>query len=568
MKKKLLFSMLGSLILSVTIVSILFVIIVNSEYMDITKKNLRINNEIIISLLKNQDITKSGLIDKKINENEIRITLINKYGNVLYDSSVSTETLDNHNKRQEVVEAREKGEGSSIRYSDSTKSNMMYLATLFGDGYIVRTSEAIRNINGFQVKYIGYYIFASMAVLLTAIIFSFKLAYKIVKPINDLQLITSKVAMGEMDRRVNITSQDEIGQLGSTFNNMADKLQLTIKDSMDKKTRLEAILKSMDSGVIAVDKNYKVIMVNPYAKKIFGINKDIIGQNFMDNIRNFEFEDIFKNPSEDYNELKLFWPKERDLRIKTADLINDGTRMGIVAVVQDVTDIKKLENIRSQFVANVSHELKTPLTSIKGFSETLRYVQDEDTKIKFLDIINDEADRLTRLINDILTLSAIENNKEFKQETIDINRITEDVTELMKNSAESKNIELINSMVPMPKIKGDNDKFKQMLINLVDNAIKYSDSGGKVTIGTEYDDKKCVIWVEDNGVGISEEHINRLFERFYRVDKARSRSQGGTGLGLAIVKHIVLNFEGSISVKSNVGEGSKFIVEIPIKRAE
>ena len=221
--------------------------------------------------------------------------------------------------------------------------------------------------------------------------------------------------------------------------------------------------------------------------------------------------------------------------------------------------------MRSQFVANVSHELKTPLTSIKGFAETLRYVEDEKNKERFLDIINDEAERLTRLIDDILVLSDIENNKEKNEESVDINRLIEDICYLVKNSADGKDIKIIISGEKIPCVLGDKDKFKQMLINLVDNAIKYTESGGSVTIGTELKGNKYIIWVQDTGVGIPKEHIDRLFERFYRVDKARSRAQGGTGLGLAIVKHIVLGLNGTINVESEVGKGSKFIVTIPMK---
>jgi two-component system phosphate regulon sensor histidine kinase PhoR len=298
---------------------------------------------------------------------------------------------------------------------------------------------------------------------------------------------------------------------------------------------------------------------------MFRINRDIIGENLMDSIRDFELEDIFKYDDTDYREIKMLWPKERNLRVKTANIINgDHNRIGTVAVVQDITDIKKLENMRSQFVANVSHELKTPLTSIRGFSETLRYVKDDKNKNKFLNIIDDEANRLTRLIDDILTLSNIENNKEVVKDRIDINSVIRDVCYLMSSSAKKKDIHIETNISEVPDIYGDKDRFKQMIINLIDNAIKYSDNGGRVKIGTKFDANKSIIWVEDNGVGISEEHKQRLFERFYRVDKARSRSQGGTGLGLAIVKHIVISFNGKIKVESKIGVGSKFIVQIPV----
>ncbi len=254
-----------------------------------------------------------------------------------------------------------------------------------------------------------------------------------IKPIKNLEFVTSRIARGDFDRRVIINSEDEIGRLGRTFNAMADILENSLVEVRDKQNRLEAILKSMDSGVVAIDKEFKVIMINPYANKLFGIKRDIIGENLMDNIRDFELEKVLKDKEPGYKEIGILWPEKRTLRVKTTDIISKYDNIGTVAVVQDITDIKKLENMREQFVANVSHELKTPLTSIKGFSETLKYV--DDKKIgKILQIINDEADRLTRLINDILVLSNIEKQKqELIKEKIDLNELIEKVYCLVKN---------------------------------------------------------------------------------------------------------------------------------------
>jgi len=240
--------------------------------------------------------------------------------------------------------------------------------------------------------------------------------------------------------------------------------------------------------------------------------------------------------------------------------------MGTVAVIHDITDIKKLENMRSQFVANVSHELKTPLTSIKGFAETLRYVEDPETREKFLNIINDEAERLSRLISDILTLSQIEQTRSIKDDPVDVSGSISQVVMLVKNSADKKKIRLVTSGDKIQGLYGDPDLFKQMLINLVDNAVKYSGEGSEVVISTRMEDGSGIISVSDNGIGIPKEHLERLFERFYRVDAARSREQGGTGLGLAIVKHIVLRFKGTIDVDSEPGRGSTFTVKLPLKK--
>lgn len=564
MKKKLVIYLLSTVIFIFVVVTVLFISIFNYEYQQNLKDKLEINNNMIISLLQSNNLRDpERFFTENLANSELRVTYIDKKGKVIYDSTINGETMDNHNDRQEIIEARKSGSGFTMRYSKSTEKNMMYFATAFDEGFIIRSSMPLKVVNGLGSKYFKFYILAIIFSTLMSIWFSLKLSYIIVKPITDLIFITSRISKGEFSRRARILSDGEIGQLAKNFNEMADKLEFTLNEVTDKQNRLEAILQSMDSGVIAVDRKNKVIMINPYAKKMFGITKDIIGQNLLDNIRDFQLEDIFHQSDDDYKEIKIVWPQERELRIKTADIINRSEHIGTVAVVQDITEVKKLEKMRTQFVANVSHELKTPLTSIKGFAETLKYVDDAETKEKFLNIINEEADRLTRLITDILILSHIEQQKEVKNEKIDVNKIVVDVYNLMKNIADVKGIQLSIEQQTIKTMMGDADRFKQMLINLVGNAINYSETGDSVCIGTESFDDEFILWVEDTGVGIAKKQIPRIFERFYRVDKARSRSNGGTGLGLAIVKHIVLQLNGKIYVESELGKGSKFLVEIP-----
>lgn len=564
MKKKLLIYLLCTVIFIFAVVTVLFISIFNYEYQQNLKDKLQLNNNMIISLIQSNNLRDpKKFFTENLANSELRVTYIGKTGKVIYDSTINGETMDNHNDRQEIIEARKSGSGFTMRYSKTVEKNMMYFATAFDGGLIIRSSMPLKIVNGLGSKFFNFYLLAIFFSALMSIWFSLKLSYIIVKPITDLIFITSRISKGEFSRRARILADGEIGQLAKNFNEMADKLEFTLNEVTDKQNRLEAILQSMDSGVIAVDRKNKVIMINSYAKKIFGITKDIIGQNLLDNIRDFELEDIFHQNDDDYKEIKIVWPQERELRIKTADIINRSEHIGTVAVVQDITEVKRLEKMRTQFVANVSHELKTPLTSIKGFAETLKYVDDADTKEKFLNIINEEAERLTRLITDILTLSHIEQQKEIKKEKIDVNKIVIDVYNLMKNMADAKNIQLTIKKQDIESLIGDADRFKQMIINLVGNAINYSESGDSVCIGTEKKENGFTLYVVDTGVGIAKKQIPRIFERFYRVDKARSRSNGGTGLGLAIVKHIVLQFNGKIYVESELGKGSKFIVEIP-----
>ena len=566
MKKKILFSMTASVLFSLVITAALVILVSNYEYENNVRQNLKLNNELVINILQNQNPNNlKDFFAMNIKSSELRETLVDMNGNVLSDSQVNPANMDNHNSRQEVIDARKYGSGYSVRYSNTTKTETMYYATAFGNGYIVRSAITIKSISSMLWRYGQIYIIIMIASLIVTIIFSSRLARALVKPIKDLEDITHRISQGELHERVKVHSEDEIGDLAHTFNYMADRLENSFKDTTQKQTELEAVLKSMDSGVIAVDRDFRVMLINPYAKKIFGIDKDIIGEKLLKTIRDFELEDIIKN-KEYQRELTIFWPVKRDLRIKTADIIYGSEHMGTVAVIHDITDIKKLENMRSQFVANVSHELKTPLTSIKGFAETLRYVEDAETRVKFLNIINDEAERLSRLISDILTLSQIEQTRGIKDETVDVSTTVSQVVMLVKNSADKKNIKLLTVGDKIEGLHGDPDLLKQMLINLVDNAVKYSGEGSQIVISTGMKDGYGVLSVRDNGIGIPKEHLERLFERFYRVDAARSREQGGTGLGLAIVKHIALSFKGTVEVESEPGRGSRFTVKLPLKK--
>jgi two-component system phosphate regulon sensor histidine kinase PhoR len=304
------------------------------------------------------------------------------------------------------------------------------------------------------------------------------------------------------------------------------------------------------------------MLINNYAKNLFELKGEIIGNKIQECILDYDLLQFVKNIHDmDSKEIKLFNPIKRELKVKKAPIVSGNTStIGTVITLSDITDIKRLENMRSQFVANVSHELKTPLTSIKGFSETLKYVDDNETRKKFLDIINNEADRLSRLINDILILSNLENMKVTKIEDFKPLEVLQDVLDVISVESKSKGIEIIISDDYREYLSGNRDKFYQLSMNLIDNAVKYSKENGKVKIELSNSDTYFIMIVEDDGIGIPEDDLPRIFERFYRVDK--SRATKGTGLGLAIVKHIVKLFNGKVNVSSKLGEGTKFIIKI------
>lgn len=505
-----------------------------------------------------------------------RITIIRQDGKVIGESDKPSEELENHLYRPEIRDAIEKGDGTAIRYSSTEGTYMYYYASKYVKNtriYVLRLSMPLKDIKLAQANILRLIIFAIITGIIICSILAFLYVNIFTQPIRQLTKVATNIALGQYDKRINISTKDEIGQLGHAFNLMAGRLEDTIKDLRDKKNKLESILTSMDDGVIVVDNHEKVILINPAARNMFSIEGEAVGKHIIEVIRNNEMENMIKNVPENEMEIRISYPNPRFFRLKTVKVVNyekDRKGIGLCLVIQDITKIKALEKMRSDFVANVSHELRTPLTSIKGFAETLKYVEDQETRNKFLDIIYVESERLTRLINDILTLSELENRDYAANfEKINVNRALEEIYSIMEPVARNKNITLKYAKYDNELfISGDRDKFKQMIINLVDNAVKYTGQGGTVEINLSFENEKARISIKDNGIGIPGEHIPRLFERFYRVDKARSRSLGGTGLGLAIVKHILLMFKGEIKVKSKVGEGTTFTIYLPCTKIE
>ena len=557
MKKKIITLVVITVIFALVIVTSCFIGLVNISTIKDAKETLAIYNECVAR----EDYKDSKLLSLyKFKDNLVRFTVINKDGEVIFDNEIAK--LDNHNNRQEFIDAFKNGSGSSVRYSASLSTSMVYVATKIDDNTVIRSSVPVNNIRVFTSGTLKYYIAIILLVFVLSLFLAIKLVKIIVYPINELQKVTSKIENGDLNKRAIIYNYDEIGFLAQTFNNIADQLEIRIIDSLDKKNKLEAILESMESGVIAIDNNENIILINSYSQKLFDLKEDNIGKKISDCIIDYDLINFIREiPEIGTKEVKLFHPIERELRVKKSPIINYlNNSIGIVITVQDITDIKRLENMRSEFVANVSHELKTPLTSIKGFSETLRYVDDSETKNKFLDIIDKESERLTNLINDILILSNIENIHKMESEYFNPGDVIENVLDMVKSQAYKKSIIIKYNDCFNSEILGSKDKFHQLAVNLIENAIKYSNENGIVKIDLTLEEQYFVFKVKDNGIGIPKNDIPRIFERFYRVDK--SRSTRGTGLGLAIVKHIVKLFNGEISVKSKVGIGSTFTVKI------
>lgn len=556
MKKKIIITIIITIVFSLVLATTSFLTIFNVENMRKVKSNLKNYAEYIVRN-NYEDINEVKGI--KLDNTTIRCTYINSDGQVIYDTL--GEVDENHLNRIEVKDALKYGEAYAVRNSTTDNEKLVYYAKKLDNGNILRLSISFKSVSYFNFYKLGYSFIIGILIFAFTFIISMKLVRTIMKPVNELEEVTSRIARGDLHIRAKAKTNDELGTLGKTFNNMADQLQSKMNEVMDKQNRLESIVKSMESGVIAVDLSDNIIIINPYAKRIFGIKDDITGEKIYDYIKDFDINYFLNEEEEIAKEIKILHPAERELKIKKAFILSGREKIGKVITVQDISDIKRLENMRSQFVANVTHELKTPLTSIKGFAETLKYVEDEKTREKFLDIIDNEAERLSRLISDILVLSKIESSTTTDDEDFMPYIVIDEVISIVKNMAESKNISLIVEKSEKDiKLHGDKDKFLQLVLNLVENGIKYSNEGSTVKVRSFIKKGDYILEVEDNGIGIPKEDIPRIFERFYRVDK--SRKGGGTGLGLAIVKHIVKIFNGEISIDSELNKGSIFTVTI------
>lgn len=561
MKNKILTSVMLVVLLAILLLSTSFVILINMREIDRTKEMLKNINYLVCQTEKMENAQVSRKLNEyTINDSKVRVTLVDKTGNIIYDNI--TDSRENHNNREEIKEAFDSGSGYRIRYSETLKAKLMYYAVKIDNNTVVRTAVPIKTIKMMDKENFEYYICIVIAVIVFSLFFSLRLVRILVEPIKQLESVTLKMAGGDYKIRANINTNDELGTLSSSFNHMAVQLQKKIEEVVEKQQKLEYILRSMESGVIAVDENNTVISINPYVEMLLGIKKDIKGENLFDYVNDYHISEFIKQDEKNEGEIKILHPIERELKVKKSNIVSDVGKIGKVLIFQDITDSKRIELMRTQFVANVTHELKTPLTSIKGFAETLKIVEDEETREKFLDIINKEAERLTRLINDILVLSNIESNLVSEIDEFSPGVVLEDVINIMKKIALNKNVKIEYSDENSENILGNKDKFHQLALNLIENGVKYSkETGGKVTIHSYNEDQYYCLDISDDGIGIPKEDMPRIFERFYRVDK--SRKKGGTGLGLAIVKHIVKIFNGTIEVESELGTGTVFKIKIP-----
>lgn len=420
----------------------------------------------------------------------------------------------------------------------------------------------------------GIYIFIILVLFIITILL-IRYTFSLRTYLKEFMKVSRDISNKQFDSRVRGQMSGEIGEFAKNFNYMADTINYTIRDITDKNMQLKSIMQSVSHGILAIDTRGKILLINELAKKMVEGNEYLIaeGKNIRQFIKNeLILETVLHNMSSEHSTvIQKNIKKDLIYKIKIDPVHFEDTDavIGFIINIENITEYVKLENMRKEFVANVSHELKTPITSIQGFVETLKMTDnlDEDTKNRFLTIIENETTRLTRLIDDILLLSTIENKTKKKVEKVDLFEVFEEVNEVINYIAKKKNIKVKydfkNKDIDLWEYSG---YIRQILLNIISNAVKYTGENGKVSVKQYIKSERVFIEVKDNGIGIPQEDIDRIFERFYRVDKARSRSVGGTGLGLAITKHMVKALNGNIKVESELGTGSKFTIELPFNQ--
>jgi two-component system phosphate regulon sensor histidine kinase PhoR len=507
-----------------------------------------------------------------------RITVILPDGTVIGDSRETPRLMDNHANRPEIATALTGQTGSSLRFSKTLMQEMLYVAVPIKDRQdivaVLRTSlpaNAVETeIRSIQLKIaLGGCIIALLAAGI-----SWAISRRISRPIEQMKKGAEQFAGGDLSHRLTSPGTEEMAGLADAMNQMAAQLESRIETIINQRNQLETVLASMLEGVIAVDSEERIVSINRSAAQLFENEPaNCQGKSIEEVIRSPAMQQFIrrslssKSPSEE--DITVFQNEERVIDVIGSPLLDvNQHQIGALVVFHDVTQLRRLENMRRDFVANVSHEIKTPLTAIKGFVETLQQgkVDKAEENQRFLGIVQKHVDRLNSIIEDLLALSRIEQEdgrKEIDFLQVKIEDTFKAAIQLCRPKAEEKKIRIDLDCEKDATAIFDPTLIEQAVVNLLDNALKYSEPQSTVLLKSHRQNSELVISVQDHGIGIAQKHLPRLFERFYRVDKARSRNMGGTGLGLAIVKHIAQAHDGYVEVESELGEGSRFSIHLP-----
>lgn len=582
MQSKLFFKVFGTYVLVVLvaflIVGVQAVHQINVRVTERIENTLGSQAEIIASTSSKEEL-KSHLISLG-RATGARFTLINADGTVIADSDAPVAGMENHLNRTEIQEARVKGKGSAVRYSRTLGYDQMYVAVPLRErdiitGYI-RLAQPLTDIRHTMTIFSMIILRSLLLVGVISFIIALTFTSRLTSPIHEMVRYTKGIREGIPGGGLIIPSDDEMGTLARNINYMVSELTDTIGDARTERAKLEAAFAGMNDGVLVLNADGRIEALNVKLKSFFGKRyRDIIGKTPLEAFRNVPLQDAidrFMRTGETvFTEITLGVEELIILDVNITAINGEHTPdTKTMIVLHDVTHLKKLEKMRVDFVASVTHEIKTPLTAILGFIETLRdgALEDRETAEKFLQIMYTHANRLNRLVDDLLTISDIElGNASFVFAKESLHDVIETVLPLVSRLADEKNIRIITDIpASLPSIQADRDRFSQILINVIDNAIKFTPPEGTVTIGAQGDDHgNVVITVTDTGIGIPRDEIPRLGERFYRVDKTRSRDLGGTGLGLSIVKHLMRAHGGEFTIESTPGRGTTVSLCFPAR---
>ncbi|MBU4305152.1 MAG: cell wall metabolism sensor histidine kinase WalK [Candidatus Omnitrophica bacterium] len=538
-----------------------------------------IEHQIIPEKLNKADMDYfASLVHTLSNKIKCRITVIGPSGVVLSDSEETSEggsAMENHAKRPEVQAALRGEPGQEIRYSSTLRTDMLYVAVPVKDnGNIVGVlrlavplTNVQRTLSAFKKTVFAGLLFAlGMALILSSLITA-----QTVKPVQRVLQASRRFSAGDFSRRIIYTAGDEIGELGATLNKMAQEIEDRMKETAQQRQQLTAMFESMVEGIIVVDKQSNIVSANPAVEKIFGFRRENVqGRFFLEAIRNNDIAGIIMEVLEQgvslSREIAILLLQRKIFQVNAAPISENNAVCGCVVVVHDISEMRRLETMRRDFIANASHELKTPLTSITGFVETLLNGALEDKKHNrdFLLIIQKHAQRLNNLVNDLLSLSHLESKSiVLEKGNYNLHRQMEEILSGFKVQIDKKALDVKNELPQSLMATVDREQIGHVFTNLIDNAVKFNKDNGFLKIYAEEEPDKIRITVENSGEGIPAKDIPRIFERFYRVDKARSHKLGGTGLGLSIVKHIVELHAGTVGVESTEGFGAKFWFTLP-----
>ena len=531
-------------------------------------KNLCLTLKLKISpLLEENQIKRLDILIKELgNQINTRLTIITPEGAVLADSEKNPALMESHENRIEIIQAIKSGIGTSLRYSASVKEEMLYVAVPIeknGNVHgVIRASLFLNEINILLNNLKMNIIMIAVIIVVILLIGAFLFSRSVSKPLSELATASSKVAKGDFNTRVSLKSNNEIKELADSFNYMTEQISTLFTQLSYQKEELNSIISSINEGLCVIDKNGAISISNESFRKTVQ-NDSVKGKLYWKVIRKTRFDELMKRVRNDQKSIVDEIEFNNQIFLCSATLCSN--KEDIVATLYDITTIKNLEKTKKDFVSNVSHELRTPLTAIKGFVETLQETNSDDKNKHYLNIISRHTDRVIRIVNDLLLLSKLEGAPvNLELEKVNLKNLIENILKIFEQSLKEKKLALkFNASNSLPIINADPFKLEQVFINLIDNAIKYTERG-EISISLNSYNETVTIEIQDTGICIPQEHLSRIFERFYVVDSSRSRKLGGTGLGLSIVKHIVLLHNGKIDVKNIPGVGTNFVVSLPV----